>query len=892
MDTTETRTTCPYCGVGCGVLARVDGGGAVSVRGDPAHPANFGRLCSKGAALAETLDPATRLLHPEIGGQRVGWDTALDQVADRFGATIRRHGPEAVAFYVSGQMLTEDYYVANKLMKGFIGSANIDTNSRLCMASAVAGHKRAFGSDTVPGCYEDLERAKLIVLVGSNAAWCHPVLYQRMAHARKLHGDVQVVLIDPRRTASADAADLHLPLRPGTDAHLFNGLLVYLADHDEMHAQFVERHTEGLAAALAAARASSPDAAAVAAHCGLAAGEVTRFYEMFARTERVVTLFSQGVNQSSSGTDKVNSIINCHLATGRIGRPGTGPFSVTGQPNAMGGREVGGLANQLAAHLEIEYPAHRALVQRFWRAPVMASQPGLKAVDLFRAVEQGRIKALWIMATNPAVSIPDAGQVRRALAACDFVAVSDCVRHTDTTAHAHVLLPAQGWGEKSGTVTNSERRISHQAAFLPAAGEARPDWWIVCEVARRLGYGAAFDYASPAAIFREHAALSGEANGGTRDFDLSGLAGLDDAAYARLEPVQWPVPPERPGGTARMFADGNFYTASGRARFVAIEPRPPAHPVDAEYPVALNTGRVRDHWHTMTRTGLSARLSGHAVEPYLEVHPADAAAAGLRAGALARVDSRWGEAVARVRVADSTRQGTVFAPMHWNDQFASGGCIDRVVNPAVDPVSGEPEFKHTPVRLRPLQPAWYGFLFSRRPLRPGEASYWACARGDGIWRYELAGDALPPDWTIAARALLCADAERVEWIEYLDRAARRYRAARLTAGRLESCLFIGPDADLPPRDWLAGLFALETVDGPTRAGLLGGVPPRGSRDGGRQVCACFGVGEATIRAAIDAGCDSAEAIGARLQAGTNCGSCLPELRALLAASRDGERKTA
>ncbi|OGI47409.1 MAG: nitrate reductase [Candidatus Muproteobacteria bacterium RBG_16_65_34] len=888
MTDTETRTTCPYCGVGCGVLARVESDGGVSVRGDPEHPANLGRLCSKGSALGDTFDSSSRLLHPLVHGQRATWDAALGLVAGRLRAVLDRHGPEAVAFYVSGQLLTEDYYVANKLMKGFIGGANIDTNSRLCMASAVAGHKRAFGTDTVPGCYEDIERAKLVVLVGSNAAWCHPVLYQRLVQAKKDHPELRVVLIDPRRTASADIADAHLALRPGTDAVLFNGLLVHLADHDETNPLFVEPHTEGLDDALACARAGSPDIEGVARACGLGPAQVAEFFALFARTERVVTLFSQGVNQSSSGTDKVNSIINCHLLTGRIGRPGMGPFSLTGQPNAMGGREVGGLANQLAAHFELDFPAHRALVQEFWRAPTIASRPGLKAVDLFRAVEAGGIKVLWIMATNPAVSLPDSAQARRALEQCELVIVSDCVRHTDTTRYAHVLLPALGWGEKDGTVTNSERRISRQRAFLPPPGEARPDWWMVCEVAKRLGFERAFDYANAAAIFREHAALSAVANGGTRAFDLSGLADLSDEAYAALAPLQWPVTARQSKGTARLFGDGGFFTASGRGRFVAVTPRPPAHATNKDFPLALNTGRVRDHWHTLTRTGLSARLSAHTHEPYVEIHPDDARPLGLAEGTLARIESVWGRASARVRVADSVRPGTVFAPMHWNDQFTNAGCIGRAVNPATDPISGEPEFKHTPVRLVPQKPAWYGFLLSRRRLNAGGASYWAMARGRGLWRYELAGDDLPQDWAAAARAALCAHDEKVEWIEYFDTAVRRYRAARLTDGQLESCIFIGPDPQLPPREWLAGLFALNQLDAPTRAGLLTGTPPKGAPDAGRPICACFGVGEKTLRAAIAGGCASVEAIGARLKAGTHCGSCVPEIKALLA--RDGGAK--
>src|SRR5512134_2363280 len=473
-----THTTCSYCGVGCGVVAARDGSGAWMVKGDSWHPANFGRLCSKGSALAETLSLDGRLLYPMIGDRRASWNEALDVVADGFRRVIERDGPDAVAFYVSGQLLTEDYYVANKLMKGFIGSANIDTNSRLCMASAVAGYRRAFGADTVPNDYTDLEQADLVVLVGSNLAWCHPVLFQRVSAAKAANAKLRVVLIDPRRTQTADIADLFLQLRPGTDVVLFNGLLNYLRREDALDLEFLDAHTEGFGAALRVAKESAASITAVASACGLAEDDVLEFYRWFARTPRTVTAFSQGVNQSTSGTDKVNAIVNVHLATGRIGKPGTGPFSLTGQPNAMGGREVGGLANQLAAHMDFS-PENVERVARFWGSPRMATRPGLKAVDLFEAIEQGSVKTVWIMSTNPVVSMPDADRVRRALERCELVVVSDCIRDTDTTRCAHVLLPAATWGEKSGTVTNSERRISRQRSFMPAPGESRPDWWIV-----------------------------------------------------------------------------------------------------------------------------------------------------------------------------------------------------------------------------------------------------------------------------------------------------------------------------------------------------------------------------------------------------------------------------
>ena len=875
------QTACPYCGVGCGVLAEPKPDGSVAIRGDSTHPANYGRLCSKGSALGETVSLDGRLLYPEIRGRRASWDEALDLVAEKFRDTIAQHGPDSVAFYVSGQLLTEDYYVANKLMKGFIGSANIDTNSRLCMASSVAGHKRAFGSDTVPGCYEDLELAELVILAGSNAAWCHPVLYQRIARAKESNPKMKVVLIDPRRTASAGIADLHLAIAPGTDVWLWNGLLVYLFQNGILDYVFLDNHTQGYGMALATARASAPTVPATAKACGLREEDVAGFFHLFARTEKTVTMYSQGVNQSSSGTDKVNSIINCHLATGRIGRPGMGPFSVTGQPNAMGGREVGALANQLAAHMSLESAPDRERVQRFWNSPAMAVRPGLKAVDLFRAVEAGQIKALWIMATNPAVSLPDVGQVKRALSKCEFVAVSDCTRATDTTQYAHVLLPALAWGEKDGTVTNSERRLSRQRVFLPRPGKAKPDWWIVSRVARRMGFGEAFDYQSAADVFREYAALSGFENEGTRDFDIGGLSGLNDDQYASHTPVQWPFPAAPGVSCPRFFGDGKFFTPSGKAQFVALKPRVPGHAVDDAFPFVLNTGRVRDHWHTLTRTGKSPRLSQHTPEPYGELHPQDAEKLGVREGDLVRVESRWGMAIVRARVSRDQLAGSVFVPMHWNGQFASHGLADAVVNPAVDPISGQPEFKHTPVRVSLYQPAWHGFALSRAALDTGAVAFHVCANGSEFIRYELAGERAPDDWPAWARAWLAA-AEPGEWLDYFDATAGRYRAAWLKDGRIEACFFAGPAPVTAEREWLASLFAHTSLSPVDRLSLLAGRPPRGQAETGRTVCACFGVGEKTIIEVIRTRKFATVAeIGDCLKAGTNCGSCVPEIKALL-----------
>lgn len=876
------RTTCPYCGVGCGIKVAVDPAGGVRVAGDEQHPANYGRLCSKGSALGETLSLDDRLLYPEIGGRRVGWNEALDTVAAGLRQTIAAHGPEAVAFYVSGQLLTEDYYVVNKLMKGGLGSANIDTNSRLCMASSVAGHQRAFGSDTVPGCYEDLEEADLVVLVGSNLAWCHPVLYQRLRAARERRaGKPKLVVIDPRRTATCDTADTHLPLKPGSDTALFNGLLVHLYQQDRLDPEFLEHHVTGFWPAYRAAREVAPNIPAVAAKTGLSENDIAEFYGLWGRTRKVVTVYSQGVNQSSYGSDKVNAILNGHLATGRIGQPGMGPFSVTGQPNAMGGREVGGLANQLAAHMDFA-PDAVERVRRFWRAPAIAENPGLKAVDLFQAVADGRIKAIWIMGTNPVVSLPDADPAREALQRCPLVIVSDTVADTDTVRLAHIKLPALTWGEKEGTVTNSERRISRQRTFLPSPGEAQPDWWIVTQVAHRLGFGALFPYESPAAIFREHAALSGFENDGSRAFDISALANLADADYDALQPMQWPLPRGVTVDTARLFGAGGFFTADGKARCIAVGERAPVHAVDNSFPLILNSGRIRDQWHTMTRTGKTARLTGHIPEPYVEIHPVDALACGVSENALARVHSRWGEVIVRVRTSAEQQPGSVFAPMHWGSSLAPRGRVNAAVNPVVDPLSGQPESKHTPVRVQAYRPRWHGFLLARDAIEPPAVDYRVSVRDRECWRYELAGETAIADWPAWARGLL-GDQPGWEWLEFADAGTGRYRGAVLVEGRLRACLFVAPGHELPPRAWLAGLFVAPELGSAERASLLAGRPGGGQRDCGRIVCACFGVGLNTLTTAIrERGLATPEAIGATLKAGTNCGSCVPELRQLIA----------
>ncbi|MCR4264623.1 nitrate reductase [Nitratireductor sp. ZSWI3] len=879
----ETRTTCPYCGVGCGVLVGTSEARRAVVRGDPDHPANFGKLCSKGMALAETFGLDGRLLEPEIGRRKASWDEALERVAGTFAETIARHGPDSVAFYVSGQLLTEDYYVANKLMKGFIGSANIDTNSRLCMASSVAGHKRAFGEDVVPGLYADLEEADLVVLAGSNLAWCHPILHRRLMEARRRRG-TRIVVIDPRRTASSSDCDLHLGLRPGSDVLLFNALLSYLAKADLLDHAFIRDHTSGIDEAVALASADAASLKDVAERCGLAPADLELFFEWFGKTRRTVTVYSQGINQSARGTDKVNAIINCHLATGRIGEPGMGPFSVTGQPNAMGGREVGGLANQLAAHMGFDDPSVER-VSRFWKAPRIARGEGLKAVDMFGAVADGRIKALWIMGTNPAVSMPDAGRVRAAIRACPFVVVSDVTR-TDTTRLADVLLPALGWGEKDGTVTNSERRISRQRAFLAAPGTARPDWWIISQVAQRMGFADAFGYASSAEIFREHAALSGFENDGVRLFDIGSLASLAEEAYEAMEPATWPLPAGPAIRRQRFFRDGGFATGDGRARFVPVRQEGPALLPDIDFPMVLNSGRMRDQWHTMTRTGRVPQLTANAPEPVLDIEPRDAAGMGIGEGDLVRIQSRFGFARAKARLTDTQKRGEVFLPMHWSGFFAANAAAGALSNPATDPQSGQPELKHVPVRLVREACGWEGMLLTRRDIRPSGLVHWSRSAVSGGWLYRMTGTE-PADQGMLLARLLLDPRGRERMIEYTDRHGPAFRAASTDAeGRLAEVLLVAPPGALPDRDWLLALFASgEPLEPADRQGLLAGRLARAQPPVGRIICSCFGVGINQITEAVARGCTSVEAVGNATRAGTNCGSCLSEIRGIVHASR-------
>ncbi len=851
----QVRTTCPYCGVGCGILAQPADGREVAIAGDPEHPANRGRLCSKGTHLGETVALEGRLLHPMIGETRVNWDTALDDVAARMADCIAEHGPDSVAFYVSGQLLTEDYYVANKLMKGFIGSGNIDTNSRLCMASAVAAHNRAFGEDLVPCTYDDLDEAELILLVGSNTAWCHPVIWQRIEAARERNG-CKLVVIDPRRTETAERSDLHVAIKPDGDVALFTALLAEMAARGALDESYLTNHCEVPEGYLAGLDA--------AAH-GIDLATFAELADLVAASPRMVTLFSMGVNQSASGTDKGNAIINLHLATGRIGLPGTGPFSMTGQPNAMGGREVGGLANMLACHLGFA-EEERAAVSAFWQAPDLYREPGLKAVEMFRAVHDGRIKFLWVMATNPAVSMPDAAFVREALARCPNVVVSDVIADTDTARFAHVRLPALAWGEKDGTVTNSERMVSRQRPIFPAPGEARADWRIMADVAARLGHRSAFAYANPASVYREYAAMTSLATARGKVLDLTHTADITDAQYDALEPFRW--------GGAHPLRE-HFPTPSGKARLVPVSP-----PELATDGLSLNTGRYRDQWHTMTRTGLSPRLSAHRREPLLEVSSADAARAGLADGGLGLVTTAAGTATYRVAISDSQAEGQVFVPMHWTDAMAASGRTGTLVAPATDPHSGQPAFKNVSAAISPVASDWRAFVLSRQPVQL-QAAYWVRSRVAGGWLTEIEGigeadlAALLPTGTISEAADPARGMQRL--------------AVSDAAGSLLALAYVTRRGVLPAREWVVRQFAASEASLPE---LLAGRPAGAQPDAGPLVCVCHDVGENAVRAAICAGAITVAAVGEATCAGTNCGSCRPQIARLLEAELDAMKEAA
>lgn len=873
------RSSCPYCGVGCGVDVTTINSVPTAVKGTETHPANLGRLCVKGSNLIQTVDLDGRLLHPMIADKPVDWEQATLHVADEFQQTIKKYGPDSVAFYVSGQLLTEDYYIANKLMKGFIGSANIDTNSRLCMSSAVAGYKRAFGSDTVPCSYEDLDHTELLVLVGSNAAWTHPVLFQRMEKAKLANPDVKIIVIDPRRSATAELADFHLPLKAGSDVALFNGLLHYLIQHNAIDNNYINAHCEGWSTTAAGVAQSDIDNTALL--CDLSPEQLTQFYQLFADSKSSVTFYSQGVNQSSQGVDKCNAIINCHLATGKIGKLGSGPFSITGQPNAMGGREVGGLANMLAAHMNIEDQSHQQLVQEFWQSPTICTKAGAKAIDLFDKINAGEIKAVWIMATNPLVSLPNRNVIEQALKKCEFVVVSDCMEKNDTLTYADVKLPATTWGEKDGTVTNSERRISRQTGLMPAPGQAKHDWQIIRDVAHKMGYESHFDYHHAADIFKEHAALSGYKNGShgyaVRDFDISGLSTLSLNGYNRLTPVQWPVNSTYPNGRQHIFDDGRFYTPSQKAQFINVVAQLPQQTPTTEFPLILNSGRLRDQWHTMSRTGKSAALAKNIKEPFLFINPQEAEQLGLNKSDLVKVTSPYGEVLLPLQFDKGLKVGNVFAPIHWSQLTAPTANISKCFGSFVDPISGQPESKFTVVKIEKYNTEQFIQCFSDVEFQPN-SDYWAKVKITSGFEY-ICANSLPIDLAIN----WCRDNTDIagDW-SYFENSQSGIRTVLcIKDNKLQFAAFLASYKPEINADWVESLFdqpsvTVEQINRILRADV--------AQDflNGKIICSCFKVGETQIiNAIVDHNDNTTELLGQRLKCGTNCGSCKSELRALI-----------
>ncbi|MEG3755775.1 molybdopterin-dependent oxidoreductase [Psychromonas arctica] len=882
-----TKSTCAYCGVGCGIEAQIQASGELTIRGDKSHPANYGDLCSKGLALGETVTHEGRLLHPSIDGEQSDWATSLQHVADTFSQTIAEHGPDSVAFYVSGQLLTEDYYVANKLMKGFIGSGNIDTNSRLCMSSTVAGHKRGFGSDTVPGCYEDLDTAELVVITGSNLAWCHPVLFQRLKKQKTQRDNLFIVVIDPRETDTCSIADLHLAIQPETDVALFNGLLSYLVAHNKIDKDYIDNYSEGFEAALNSAQQDAQCIQVLAETLQVNEQKIALFFKHFAETEKAITIFSQGVNQSTQGSNKVNSIINCHIATGRIGKPGMGPFSVTGQPNAMGGREVGGLANTLAAHMEFGDEHANQLISDFWRTDTLATQPGLKAVDLFDAMHQGKIKAIWIMATNPVVSIPNSNKVREALEKCPFVVVSDCIAETATTEYANVLLPAQGWSEKSGTVTNSERRISRQRRLLSSPGVAKPDWWIMSEVAKRMGFAEAFNFLHEGEVFSEFAKMTtlDNENGLNRDLNLIGLTQLDAKGYSQLTPQQWPVTElQTEVVQQRLFADKQFFTTSKKAQFVAVSSTPIVNsstPSLIKYPLIVNSGRIRDQWHTMTRTGLSSRLAAHITEPFVAIHPDDAAPLSIEDNNLVAINSPQGAMLVRALLTKQQKVGQIFTPIHWNRQTAKTANVCNLVNDDNDPVSGQPALKSTQANIKKWQYQSEAMLLSRSQLDLDQFDYWVKQKVEQGYLYRIADECPPSKLAESLQALLDNKSGKTLQFASTDSTQQMlYRYAFIQNSQLNNAYIASDKLTNHSLDWLQSVLDMP-LDGSIEQTLISG-QVKGKLAQGKIICACKQVGINTITDAIvEQGCSTLDSIKECTSAGTGCGSCLPEVQSIL-----------
>jgi len=944
----DIHTTCPYCGVGCGI--RISKASEKSnstspiypvlVNGDKRHPANFGKLCIKGKNLADTLTNDNRLALPKIENQVQKWSRTLDYVASKLTKTIAEYGPDAVAFYASGQLLTEDYYLANKLMKGFIGSGNIDTNSRLCMSSAVSAHKRAFGEDIVPMSYSDITKADLIVLTGSNLAWCHPVIYQRIREEKERRPELKIVVIDPRVTASIELADLHLAIKAGGDLSLFNGLLSYLNEKGCIDEQALT--TEGLDDALRSANKDSVQfegaelesvqlenaqlgrkklANRLLDNTGLSTTEITEFYQLFASNDKVVTLFSQGINQSTRGTDQGNAIINCHVASGKIGKVGCGPFSITGQPNAMGGREVGALANTLASHIDFpnkttemhKYNKLHDGLADFWQTNTLTKKEGLKAVELFNAVDEGKIKAIWIMATNPVVSMPNHEKIAQALAKCPLVIVSDCVESNDTLQYADVILPAQSWGEKSGTVTNSERRISRQRPFLQPFGEAKADWWIISEVAKRMGFSKQFSYNGVSEVFAEHARLSGLQNKGSRAFDISAYGEITAEQYEQWQPVQWPQPK---GRTIKIsdqgfFSDGNYYHNNKKAKMVAVDSAPlltESHNNEQQSYIdqkndlnkalfTLNTGRNRDQWHTQTRSGKSSILTNRHPEPEVSINPKDALALGIKEAQLVTVSgvataftsqessTTVPQIVMRAKITKSVGEKALFIPIHWSHSNFNQGSISQLVQAKVDKISGQPAFKHSQVHIDPCLVNSEALLVVKAaikmPIKLDNVLYQVEQKITGGYCYHLASHKNPAALFSDLDALVCSQSDTNPAMESLNASeplTQYFRKSYLKQGQLQSAIMVSVNKNDLPQGWISQCYQLGASLNDKRELLSNNARKLQQK---KTFCQCLNIELKQVIQAIEQGDLTVADIRAKSGVGNGCGSCIGDISLML-----------
>lgn len=853
------KTTCPYCGVGCGIEISNN-----KIIGDALHPANSGSLCVKGVALAESLQMPSRLLYPKLREKEVSWQSVTDLIAQEIHQAKAEFGPDSVAMYVSGQLLTEDYYVANKLMKGYVGSANIDTNSRLCMSSAVAAHVRAFGEDVVPVNYDDIDNTELLIICGANTAWTHPVLFRRVQQARENNPNLKLVVIDPRETVTAQQADLHLPIKNDGDVSLFNGLLKFLIEQQCIDSEYINSHTDGFDALAEEVSDLRYDVTNLTSSIGISEEKLTTFFQWFAQSPTAITLFCQGVNQAENGVDKGNAIINAHLATGKIAKSGCGPFSITGQPNAMGGREVGGLANQLAVHRAFDADSIKQ-VQAFWDSPEIATKPGLKAVELFEAVERGEIKVLWIMATNPVVSLPDNQMVKRALEACPFVIVSDITAESDVAKYADVLLPAAGWGEKQGMVTNSERRMSRQRQFQIPPGEVKPDWWAISQVGQALctleKTQNGFAFTSERAVFREYAAMTGMNADSPLKLDLSQHANLTEQEYEEWVPTQW--------GGGRPFADGIYSHPDGKARFVLTSESPTR--LERTKGWWLNTGRQRDQWHTMTRTGHIAHLAASELEPTVYMNTLSATQNRLKAGQLIKLFQPTSNTgiYAKVTIDEGLGFQELFMSMHWAGRYGGESSVNAIVNSVKDPISGQPAFKSSYVEVQDAAVKTYG-MFIGTQFDSGKFLYSAFQAESnlGIWRF--AHDKRPKKQSFCrteksrritidiAQGWLAVDYDLVGDVRII-RSVLVVSSEPIQTDYTNFTHLIGKPMELSQ---------LLTITQ--------------SQSSAKLVCSCFRVTDKQIHDAMEKqDCTSLTQLQNKLKCGTNCGSCVSQIKQMV-----------